>query len=97
MELSIIDIEIQERSKVKEFFHKLHNHLENIMFEIFQRLPEKSLPNFLMKWLDSYTTKRITVLKQQITKERWKEIGLERAVNEISTWQQNKDKAQTKS
>lgn len=96
MELRIIDIEIKERSKVKEFFHKLHNRLEDIMFEIIQRIPEKLLPNFLMKWLNNYTTKRIAELKQQITKDRWKEIVLEKAVNEISNWQQNKEKAQIK-
>lgn len=96
MELRIIDIEIKERSKVKDFFHKLHNKLEDIMFEIIQRIPEKLLPNFLMKLLNNYTTKRIAELKQQITKDRWKEIGLEKAVNEISNWQQNKVKAQTK-
>lgn len=96
MELRIIDIEIKERSKVKDFFHKLHNRLEDIMFEIIQRIPKKLLPNFLMKWLDSYTTKRIAELKQQITKDRWKEIGLGKAVNEISNCQHNKEKAQTK-
>ena len=94
--MKIIKIEIKERSKVNEFFHKLHNRLEDIIFEIFQRIPEKLLPNFLMKWLNNYTTKRITELKQQITKDRWKGIGLEKAVNEISNWQQNKEKAQTK-
>lgn len=96
LELRIIDIEIKERNKIKDFFHKLHSRLENIMFEIIQRIPEKLLPNFLMKWLNNYTTKRIAKLKQQITKDRWKEIGLEKAVNEISNWQQNKDKAQIK-
>lgn len=49
-----------------------------------------------MKWLNNYTTKRIAELKQQITKDRWKEIVLEKAVNEISNWQQNKEKAQIK-
>lgn len=59
------------------------------MFSIFQKLPEKFIPRWLMEWLDHYTTKRINELKQQHIKQVWKNMYLQNAVNEISNRQQN--------
>lgn len=80
----IIDIEIKKCSRTKEFFHKLHNKLEDLMFSIIQKLPERFIPRSLMEWLDRYTTKRINELKQQNIKQTWRNIYLQDAINEIS-------------
>ncbi len=88
-ELIIIYIEIKDRNSVKEFLHRMHSKLEDIMFSIIQKLPEKFIPNWLMEWLDHYTTKRINELKQQHIKQVWKNMYLQNAVNEISNRQQN--------
>ena len=85
----IIYIEIKDRNSVKEFLHRMHSKLEDIMFSIIQKLPEKFIPNWLMEWLDHYTTKRINELKQQHIKQVWKNMYLQNAVNEISNRQQN--------
>ena len=85
-----IQIEIKPRSKVKEFFHKIHNKLEDILFSIFQKIPERLIPQFLMNWLEHYTIKRINELKQQTIKQTWTKLELDKAVNEISNRQQNK-------
>ena len=46
-------------------------------------MPERFIPNFLIDWLDRYTSKRIAQLKQQIIKDNWKEVGLEKALDDI--------------
>lgn len=88
----IIDIEIKDRNRFKEFFHKIYNKLEDIIFSIIQKLPDKLLPNFLIDWLDKYTTKRINELKQQSIKQTWKNMYLEDALNQISNQQQHLNK-----
>lgn len=86
-ELITIDIEIKKRNRIKEFFHKMHNKVEDAAFYIIQKLPEKLIPHFLMEWLDRYLDKRITELKQQTIKQTWRKLSLEKAVDEISNRQ----------
>ena len=63
--------------------------MEDVMFFIISKLPEKLIPNFLMKWLDRYTNKRIAELKHQIIKDNWRTVALERIVDDISTKQRS--------
>ena len=88
-----IDIEIKKRNSSKEVFHKIHDKSEDLLFSIIQKLPEKFIPAFLMDWMEHYTNKRISELKQQIIRDRWHTIELEKAVDKISTKQQDKNKA----
>lgn len=85
-----IDIEIKDRNKIKEFFHKLHNKSEDLLFAIIQKFPERFIPSFLMNWLERYTDRRINQLKQEQIKVTWKKMYLEKAVEQI-----HKDKAPT--
>ena len=82
-----INIEIKKRSRVKEFFHKLHSTSENLLFRLIMRLPEKFIPRFLMEYLDRYTTKRIRQLEMQNVKQTWKNVYLQKAVDEINNRQ----------
>lgn len=82
-----IDIEIKKRSIVKELFHKLHNTLEDLLFKIIMKLPDKFIPSSVMEWLDRYTTKRINQLKQQNVKQTWRNVYLQKAVDDISNRQ----------
>lgn len=79
----IIDIEIKDRNKIKEFFHKLHSKLEDITFSVIQRIPEKFIPHWLMNWLSRYLDKRISELKQQSIKMTWRNMYLQKAVDDI--------------
>ncbi|WP_277935636.1 hypothetical protein, partial [Parablautia muri] len=67
----IIDIEIKDRNRIKEFFRKLYGKLEDILFTIISRTPEKLIPSPLMNWLSRYLDKRINELKQQSIKMTW--------------------------
>lgn len=80
----IIDIEIKKPNRIKEFFHRCYNQIEDIIFFIISKLPEKWIPHFLMEWLDRYTTKRIAELKHQIIKDNWRTVALEKIVDDIS-------------
>jgi len=84
-----IDIEIKKRSIVKEFFHKLHSTSEDLLFRLIMRLPEKFIPSALMEWLDRYTTKRIRQLEMQNVKQTWRNVYLQKAVDDISSRQQS--------
>ena len=88
MELNIIEIEIKKHSFLKDFFHKLHNKLEDLLFKIIMKLPDRFIPSALMDWLDRYTTKRINQLKQQNIKQTWRNLYLQSAVDDITNRQQ---------
>lgn len=92
-ELIIIDIEIKDRNKSKEFFQNLNGKLEDLLFSIIQKLPEKLIPSSLMNWLDRYTTKRIAQLQQEIIRQRWQQDTLEKAVSKIRSINQDAKKA----
>lgn len=83
---------IKKRSFLKDFFHKLHNKLEDLFFKMILKLPDRFIPSALMDWLDRYTTKRIKQLKQQNIKNTWINLYLQQAVDEISNPQQSKKK-----
>lgn len=82
-----INIEIKKRSRVKEFFHKLHSVSEDLLFKIIMRTPDRFIPSFVIEWLERYTTKRINQLKQQNIKQTWKNTYLQKAVDEINNQQ----------
>lgn len=84
-----IDIELNDRSQIKEFFHRIHSKLENAVFYIIQKLPENLIPHPLMKWLDRYLDKRIMELKQQTIKQTWRNMYLQDAIDKISKQQQS--------
>lgn len=79
----IIDIEIKDRNHIKEFFHKLHSRLEDIAFSIIQRIPDKYIPLWIMNRLEKYLDKRISELKQQSIKMTWRNMHLQKAVDDI--------------
>ena len=85
----IIDIEIKDQNKIERIFHKLYIKLEDLFFKIIMKLPEKLIPKSLMKWMDKYLTRRVQQLKQETIKQTWRKMQLEKAVDEISNWQQN--------
>ena len=61
----------------------LHDKAENLMFSIILKIPEKSIPTFLMQWLDTYTTKRIQTLESEYIQQQWKTVYLQDAVKSI--------------
>ena len=79
----IIDIEIKDRNRLKEFFQNFHSKAEDIAFSIIQRIPEKLLPHWLMNWLEKYLDKRIIELKQQSIQMTWRNMYLQKAVDDI--------------
>lgn len=89
----IIDIELKDRNKTKEFFQNFHSKAEDIAFSIIQRIPEKFIPHWLMNWLSRYLDKRISELKQQSIKMTWRNMYLQNAVDDIHTRQQETKKA----
>ena len=89
----IIDIELKDHNPIKEFFHKLHNRLEDIAFFIIQKLPERFIPSPLMNWLSRYLDRRINELKQEAIKMTWQNMYLQDAVDDIHSRQQDIKKA----
>jgi len=87
-----IDIELKDHNKIKEFFQKLHSRLEDMIFSIIQRIPERFIPSPVMNWLDQYTTKRISQLQQQIIKQRWRQDALEKVISDIRSINQDTKK-----
>ena len=88
-----INIELEDRNRLKEFFQNFHSKAEDLLFTIFQKLPEKLIPSPLMNWLDRYLDKRISELKQESIKMTWQNIYLQDAVDDIRNSQQGTKKA----
>lgn len=65
------------------FFNRAYSKIENFGFELIQKIPEKFIPAFLMKWLKHYTDKRIAELKHDIIRNRWQAADLENVINDI--------------
>ena len=51
--------------------HKIHYNIEETGFNLFQKIPEKYMPACIINWMDKYTSKRLTELKQQITHSKY--------------------------
>lgn len=78
-----VDIEIKDRNHIKEFFHNLHSRLENMTFSVIQKIPEKFIPHWLMNRLEKYLDKRISELKQESIKMTWRNMYLQKAIDDI--------------
>jgi len=89
----IIDIELEDRGRVKESFHRFHSKAEDILFSIIQKIPEKFLPHWLMNWLEKYLNKRISQLKQESIKMVWRNLYLQDSLTEIYSRHQGIKKA----
>lgn len=74
---------------IKQRANRSHSKLEDILFSIFTRLPEKFTPKFLMIWMEQYTDKRLRKLQQDVIHNRWHTIELEKAVEYINDMQQD--------
>ena len=88
-----MNYEITPRNRAKEFFHQIHDNLENFLFWIIQKLPENLIPAALISWADQYLDKRIQYLKQDILHQNWNKAHLDQALKEIRSGQQIKEKA----
>lgn len=88
-----MNYEITPRNRAKEFFHQIHDNLENFLFWIIQKLPENLIPAALINWTDQYLDKRIQYLKQDILHQNWNKAHLDQALKEIRSRQQVKEKA----
>lgn len=85
----VIDIEIKKPNRIKDFFHKLHSKLEDLIFSIIQKFPERFIPSVLMDWMERYLNKRISQLQQEAIKQNWKNSYLKKAVTDIHARQQD--------
>lgn len=69
---------------------KFKDKLEDLLFSVLQRLPEKIIPQPAMDWMFSYVEKRTQEIQHQIVRQNWKKAELEQILTEL---QQDKEKA----
>lgn len=87
--MDIINIEIRKPNQIKELLHNFHDRLEDTLFSIIQKLPERLIPHWLMNWMEQYLNKRITQLQQEAIKQNWKNVYLQKAITEIHNKQRD--------
>lgn len=78
-----MDIEIRPKNKLKIFLSILHDKLEDILFFLIRKTPDKLIPSSIMSWFENYLDKRSKELQQEIIHQRWREIYLEKAIEKI--------------
>lgn len=88
-----MNYKITPRRRAKDFSRQIHNRLEDFLFWILQKIPEKFIPVTLMHWADRYLDKRIHQLKQETIRQNWNKAYLDHALKEIRSGQQAKEKA----
>ena len=66
-----------------KIINKIGNRLENLFFDVIQRIPERFIPQFLMNRVERYMDKRISEMQQQIIKYKWQEVELEKTVKNL--------------
>lgn len=88
-----MNIEIKPRSRAKEFIENLQSKSEDIMFDIITKVPARLIPSPLMQWITNYIDKRTQELQQEIIRQQWQKVYLEKAVSEIHDRQQDTNKA----
>ena len=77
-----IDIKIQQGSRLKKIFHKLCDTLEDFIFSIVEKLPERFIPPKMMDLLERYLNKRLQQLEQQNIENNWKIAYLDKVIDE---------------
>lgn len=78
-----MNIELKKPNRVKEFWQKVKNRAEDIMFALALKLPEKMLTGAVSDWLGKYMEKRAAELQGQIIRQKWQNMALEQAVEQI--------------
>ncbi|MCI5901404.1 MAG: hypothetical protein SOY73_00025 [Blautia sp.] len=66
---------------------------EDLMFSIITKLPERFIPSSLMQWITNYIDKRTQELQQEIIRQQWQKVYLEKVVSEIHDRQHDTNKA----
>ena len=89
-----MDIEIRPKNILKEFLSNLHDKLEDILFFLIRKTPNKLIPQSIMTWFENYLDKRSKELQQEIIHQQWRQLYLEKTMEEIQATQQGK-KAQS--
>lgn len=86
-----MNIEIRPENKTHKFFRKFHSKSEDILFSIIQKVPESLIPSPIMEALDRYIDKRTRKLKEEIIRQKWQQIYLEKVAEEIRGRQGKKE------
>ena len=50
-----MNITITPHNPIKDFFHKIANKIEDCIFTLFERLPDRLIPAFVLNWMERYT------------------------------------------
>lgn len=77
------NITVKERSKIKEFCKRIKSKMEDMLFLLLERLPERLLPSWLINWMSQYIDKRMAELEREQVKANWEKVYLEQAVKEL--------------
>ena len=62
---------------------KIGSKIENLFFDVIQRIPDQFIPKFVMNRIDQYLDKRISEMQQQIIKYKWEQVELEKTVQKL--------------
>ena len=89
-----MDIEIKPRNPLKKLLSNLTDKLEDILFFLIRKTHQAIIPPSIMLWFENYLNKRSKELQQEIIRQQWRQLYLEKAVEEIHATQKVK-KAQS--
>lgn len=62
---------------------KICSKIENLFFDVIQRIPERFIPQFVMNQINQYLDKRLNEMQQQVIKYKWEQVELEKTVKNL--------------
>ena len=66
-----------------KIINKIGSKIENLFFEIIQRIPDRFIPQFIMNRIEKYMDNRILEMQQQIIKYKWEQAELEKTIKKL--------------
>lgn len=70
-------------SKELNDIKKICSKIENLFFDVIQRIPDRFIPQFVMNRIDQYLDKRLNEMQQQVIKYKWEQVELEKTVKNL--------------
>ena len=77
------NLEIEKQNRIRQFCSSFRRNIEEKLFNLLLKVPEKLIPKIALEWVGIYLEKRNQELKIHATQINYNNAYLERAAREL--------------
>lgn len=81
--MHMYNVEITKQNRFKQFCSRFRRIIEEKLFNLFIKMPDKLLPPFVVKWIGNYINKRNSELRIQATQIKYNNAYLLKAAEDL--------------